>query len=162
MIHTLRHAPAQSFGIGIHQDEIDVRIGFAQPVAITALQRRTTDHAALARCQLKLDPSRHRVEPRRAIGVVERVPGLHLRDISRRVKVIAFLERAIEPLGKRLPDTGIAGRGDAHDDDYVWFAGIAASHWVLFVAGDEYALSAMSRLMLADKDHRCPPGLKHR
>ena len=62
-------------------------------------------------------PARARRAEGSAVGVVERHAGAHLRDVGRRVVVVALEERPAEPVGDEPADGGLPAARDAHDDD---------------------------------------------
>jgi hypothetical protein len=59
---------------------------------VTALERRAGDNAGAAGTAPFVDPGRDAREPWPAIIIMERLAGMHFRDVGRRMQVIAVLE----------------------------------------------------------------------
>src|SRR5689334_23984603 len=83
--------------------------------AVMALQRRASDNPALALPAPYIDPRRDGGEPGSPVFIIERVSGLHLRDVLRRVQRIAFLKQPAKPPRERLADGRLARARHAHD-----------------------------------------------
>jgi hypothetical protein len=85
-----------------------------QPIAIRLLERRAGKHQVVWRCAQQCV---QRVEPRPAIGVLERHASGHLGDVLCRVVIVGVDECAAESRGEPLTERRLAGARHSHDDD---------------------------------------------
>src|SRR5262249_50425730 len=86
----------------------------ANEVAILPLQRRARHHHASGPCN---DGSRHILEKRPPVFVVERLAGRHFGDVRGRMERVAFHESPSQRLCQRLTERRLAATTDTHDDD---------------------------------------------
>src|SRR5689334_802349 len=84
--------------------------------AVMALQRRASDDPALALPAPRIDPRRDGREPGSPVFIIERVSGLHLRDVLRRVQRVAFLKQPAQSSCESLTDGRLSRARYAHDD----------------------------------------------
>ena len=98
---------------------------------MAALERRACDHAKLAEMPPAVDPGGDLLKPEPPVARVERVAGIYFGDVRRRMEVVAFLKKPVEPLRKGCRDRRLAASGDAHhDEDWpnVRHAGLVRCH----------------------------------
>jgi len=134
------HAP----GV-VKMDEADVRLGQAQPVPVSAGERRAgQDRVATAgrripqgRCQ--------GVEPRPAIRIGERPARSHLFDICRRMKIVGVEESPLQRVGEPPPDFRLAGTAHAHHHECAWAEGVVSGLGVCVCHGPIVSHSAGRR-----------------
>ena len=96
-------------------DEADVGPRGENPGAVGALQGRAGQHPRAARRSPGFEFVSDSIQPRRAVGVVERNAFAHLFDIRRRMQAVALHHLPAEPLGETCGHRGFPAAGDAHD-----------------------------------------------
>jgi hypothetical protein len=98
-------------------DDAHLRSPARQQVAIAAFKRRAGDHTGPADLPPGVDPRCDLLEPGPLVSVVERMAGVHLGDVRRRMEFVAFLEWPPESLGKGGSDRCLAATRDAYDNE---------------------------------------------
>ena len=93
--HVVTATPGQPLfqGVAVHR-HVHEHDAFwsCEPFPVGPLQRRAGDHPAFAGGQPPFDPGRDAIQPRPPVLVGQRDSRAHLRDIRRRMKIVAFLE----------------------------------------------------------------------
>src|SRR5262245_32896223 len=98
-------------------DHAHLRSSVGQEIAIAAPQRRAGDHAGRAELPPLIDQSRDLLEPGPSVALIGRMAGLQLGEGRRRMKVVAFLERPVQPFGEDGRDRRLAAACKAHQND---------------------------------------------
>ena len=98
-------------------EEMYVRSPASEEIAIAALECRAGNHAGLAGLPPAVDPVRDLFKPGPPVPVVERMSGVHLGDVRRRMEVVAFLEGPTESISERLCDRRLARSRNTHDHE---------------------------------------------
>ncbi|MCY1173131.1 hypothetical protein D9M73_132840 [compost metagenome] len=87
-----------------------------QPVAIAAPQRRTGRHHQAVDTHLGIDRTPQTIEPRPAVGVVQRLATAHLGHGGGVMEGIALKERRTKRGCEQGTERGLATAADAHHD----------------------------------------------
>ena len=106
---------ADELGIASEQQEPHLIEPGGEACAVVVGQRRAREHRAGRRVLVEgaVEP----VEPRRAFGVGEGDPLVHLCLGGVAVEVVGVEKRNVERVGDQTPDRGLPHAGDTHDDD---------------------------------------------
>ncbi|MFZ0125120.1 MAG: hypothetical protein WAL48_13155 [Xanthobacteraceae bacterium] len=106
--HKMLFAGGQARGnhrpVGVQVDDAHLRSPTGQEVAIAAPERRAGDDAGRAGLPPGVDPVCDLLQPGPPVAVIERMAGMHLGDVRRRMELVAFLERPVELLGEGCRD----------------------------------------------------------
>src|SRR5262245_12197659 len=108
MVTATAHALADKRQVALQVDQTQAGSRPHNDIAITPLERRARDDAALARSQPLIDPARDGCEPRCAIVVIERNAAAHLLYVGLRVEAVGVAERPVEMRGKTFADRALA------------------------------------------------------
>src|SRR6185312_16487112 len=107
-------------------DQPDFRPVADDDPAIRPLEGGTGDDARLPLAALAVDPGRHALEPRLAIRIGQRDPGMHLGDVGIGLESVAFLERPTETRLEVLGNGRLARPRNTHEHQDLRRAGMAA------------------------------------
>lgn len=92
VIFTRGKTTCDEFVIAFEVNEFDLPIIRHQAFAISVFQSGTGEHEVAPAGEVRDDELPERVEPRQAVGIVERHAGTHFLDVCLRVKVVGIGE----------------------------------------------------------------------
>ena len=102
--------------VAMQVDEADIRAISGQDVAVAAAQGRAGENAVAAGGAGGVDPGGHGLQPGPAVLVGQGRAAVHLGDVGKRVEIVGVDVFPAQAAREQGSDRGLAGPGDAHDE----------------------------------------------